>query len=131
MLCCLLSGLSLHAQQTLNIHTTTNGIVRFAFSDKPSVTFGSPEVLKVTSEALTVEFPFSEIERITLEDVPTEVQALTVCDGTGPVAIYDLSGKLLRTIPAERGTATVNLSALRPGIYVVKDGKREYKVVKR
>lgn len=130
-ICCLLSGMLLHAQQTLNIHTTTKGVVSFAFSEQPSVTFGKPEVLTVTSTSMTVEFPFNEIERITFDDVPSAVQALTVREETGSVLIYDLSGKLMRKVVSEQGTATVDLSTLRPGVYIVKDGKRSYKVVKR
>ena len=41
--------LAAEAQQTLNIHTTTIGVVSFAFASKPKVTFSESEVLKVTS----------------------------------------------------------------------------------
>ena len=131
LIACLLgSCLAAMAQQTLNIHTTSQGIVSFAFSSKPVITFPTTDVLTVTSESMTVEFPYADVEKITLDDDPTGVEALTVREQTDAVFIYDLSGKLVRQSKAKAGAATVNLSDLRPGIYVVKDGKRTYKVRK-
>lgn len=123
--------LAAEAQQTLNIHTTTNGVVSFAFASKPKVTFSESEVLKVTSETMTVEFPYAEVVKLDFSDVPTRVESLTVREHTDGVYIYDLTGKLLRHTPAKDGAATVNLSDLPPGIYVVKDGQRSYKVRKQ
>jgi hypothetical protein len=114
----------------LNIHTTSQGIVSFAFASKPVITFPTTDVLTVTSESMTVEFPYADVEKITLDDDPTGVEVLTVREQTDAVLIYDLSGKLVRQSKAKAGAATVNLSDLRPGIYVVKDGKRTYKVRK-
>lgn len=131
LIACLLgSCLAAMAQQTLNIHTTSQGIVSFAFASKPVITFPTTDVLTVTSESLTVEFPYADVEKITLDDDPTGVEALTVREQTDAVLIYDLSGKLVRQSKAKAGAATVNLSDLRPGVYVVKDGKRTYKVRK-
>lgn len=131
LVACLMSScLAAFAQQTLNIHTTTQGIVSFAFATKPVITFPTTDVLTVTSESMTVEFPYADIERITLDDDPTDVEMLTVREQTDAVLIYDLSGKLVRQGKAKEGSTTVNLSDLRPGIYVVKDGKRTYKVRK-
>ena len=128
LLCCGLAG---RAQQTLNIYTTTQGVVSFVFADKPEMTFPTADMLTVTSEKMTVEFPYSEVEKITFEDAPDAVASLSVHDGAGPVLIYDLSGKLLREVKTSQGSANIDLSTLRPGVYVVKDGKRSYKVTKR
>ena len=132
----LLLGISLTAtaQQTLNIHTTTQGVVSIAFAEKPDLTFPAKEVLTVTTESMTVEFPFAEVEKITFEDGNEDgVETLSVRDGSGAIVhVYDLSGKLVRQgIAATHGSASVNLSTLRPGVYVVRDGKRTYKVTKR
>lgn len=130
-LCCLLTcGLAAMAQQTLNIHTTTRGVVSFAFASKPEVTFPSTTMLTVTSETMTVEFPCEEIEKITFSDVADGVESLVVRDGADRVLIYDLSGKLVHQAQAKQGRVTVDLSTLRSGVYVVKDGKRTYKVHK-
>ena len=127
------SCLTAAAQQTLNIHTTTQGVVSFAFAEKPDLTFPAKEVLMVTTESMTVEFPFAEVEKITFEDANDDgVETLTVRDGGGAVLIYDLSGKLVRqSTTVKHDAATVNLSTLRPGVYLIRDGKRTYKVTKR
>ena len=127
LICCLLACALVQAQQTLNIHTTTQGTVSIAFAQKPVITLSSPTVLKVASEQLTVEFPFAEVERITFEDAPDAVP-LVERDGAATLHIYDLSGRLVQQAAAKAGAASLDLSKLRPGVYVVKDGKRTYKV---
>ena len=124
-------GLSARAQQQLNIYTTTSGVVVFTFAQEPKVTFPTGETLAVTSDSLTVEFPFSEIEKITMEDGVTRVEQLLVKDGEGDVAIYDLQGRQVLRLAARREGIRVDLSVLPAGTYVVKDGRRSYKVMKR
>jgi hypothetical protein len=119
------------AQQTLNIHTTTQGTVSFAFATKPVVTFVAPETLKVVSATMTVEFPYADIEKLTFSDTATGVESLSVSEATDGVSVYDLSGKLVLQVANADGTARLDLSSLRPGIYVVKDGRRSYKVRKQ
>ncbi len=123
--------LAAEAQQTLNIHTTTKGTVSFAFSSKPKVTFAESEVLKVASETMTVEFPYAEVVRLDFSDQTTAVETITVHEQTDGVRIYDVAGKLLRHTPAKDGAAAVNLTDLPPGIYIVNDGRRSYKVRKQ
>lgn len=119
------------AQQTLNIHTTTQGTVSFAFATKPVVTFVAPETLKVVSATMTVEFPYADVEKLTFTDTATGVESLSVSEAIGGVSVYDLSGKLVLQVANADGTARLDLSSLRPGIYVVKDGRRSYKVRKQ
>ena len=128
-LCCCLTAA---AQQTLNIHTTTQGVVSIAFAEKPDLTFPTKEVLMVTTESMTVEFPFTEVEKISLEDANNDgMETLAVRDGNSMLLIYNLSGKLVRQSTATHGSAIVNLSTLQPGVYVVRDGKRAYKIIKQ
>ncbi len=133
VIACLLAGsLSAAAQQTLNIFTTTKGVVSFSFADQPQITFPSSEVLTVTSKDMTVEFPYAEVEKINFNDADANaIASLTVRDDISQVLIYDLTGKLVRKSAATNGSASVNLSTLRPGVYVVKDGRRSYKVKKQ
>ncbi|MCR5781017.1 MAG: T9SS type A sorting domain-containing protein [Bacteroidaceae bacterium] len=133
VIACLLAGsLSAAAQQILNIFTTTKGVVSFSFADQPQITFPSPEVLTVTSKDMTVEFPYAEVEKINFNDADANaIASLTVRDNISQVLIYDLTGKLVRKTAATNGSASVNLSTLRPGVYVVKDGRRSYKVKKQ
>jgi hypothetical protein len=54
-----------------------------------------------------------------------------VRDGTGDVTIYDLQGRQVLRFAARREGTRVDLSVLPAGTYVVKDGRRSYKVMKR
>ena len=129
---CLLScSLMAAAQQSLNIFTTTQGTVTFTFAEEPAVTFPSAETLMVKTETVTIEFPFSEVEKITFEDGLTSVESITVNEGNAPVFIYDLGGRLVRQYKPQGKAATIDLSLLPKGTYVVKDGKRAYKVMKK
>ena len=47
------------------------------------------------------------------------------------VAIYDLQGRQVLRLAARREGTRVDLSVLPAGTYVVKDGHRSYKVMKR
>lgn len=131
ILCCIGGCLSAAAQQTLNIHTTTQGIVSFTFAEKPQVSFPSAEVLAVKAGSVTLEFPYSEVQKITFEDGVDAVEKLTVRDASDVVLVYDLTGKLMLRGKAVEGTSTIDLSTLHSGVYVIKDGKRTYKVTKR
>ena len=125
---CLLACIILHAQQTLNIHTTTQGTVSIAFAETPVITLTTPEVLTVTSEKMTVEFPFTEVLNITLEDTPDAVSSLVERDGIAVLRIYDLSGRMVSQTLAKDDSVALPLSVLKPGIYIVSDGKRSYKI---
>lgn len=126
---CVCCGLPAAAQQTLNLHTS-QGLISFAFTQNPQITFPEAEVMRVTGDSLTVEFPFSEVEKITLDDVPTAVPTLTVTEARSALQIYDLGGRLLKQVISQGGSATLPLSTLPKGTYVIKDGKRSYKVRK-
>ena len=126
------------AQQTINIYTTTQGIVSFTFAEKPQITFPAPEVLKLDAGGVVVEFPYADVAKLTLEDEvdPTAVQSVTVyeqpaADGQCAVGIYDLSGRLIRKVNGQSSTVNVQLSDLPAGVYIVNDGKRSYKIQKK
>lgn len=132
LFCCgLLVWAAAQAQQTLNIHTTTQGIVSIVFAEQPVVSFDTPDMLTVRSERLTLEFPISDVEKFTFTDgQPGKVQLLDG-DAIDVVRVYDLSGKLVRQFNADGGRVEVNLGALKAGVYIVNDGKRIYKISKQ
>ncbi|MCR4922335.1 MAG: T9SS type A sorting domain-containing protein [Bacteroidaceae bacterium] len=119
------------AQQQLNLYTTTQGVLTFSFADDPKVTFPTSETLAVTSATLSVEFPFSEIEKMTLEDGVTPVEQLTASENEGGITIYDLGGRQVLQIAPRRGGTRVDFSTLPVGTYIVKDGHRSYKIMRR
>ena len=136
----LLPSLPIAAQQTLNLHTTTHGTVSFAFATNPDVTFPEPEVIAVTTDSVTVQYPFSEVEKITLIDATINVASVTIGQPRGPIVVSDLSGRIVyRTDPDAKGqdngngkaALTLSISALPPGSYIVSDGIQTFKIIKR
>lgn len=129
-LCFMSACLLASAQQSLNLYTTSKGSVTFTFDEKPVVTFNA-DTLIVNTDNISVQFPFDDVEKITFEDGVTAIESIRVKEGNGLVSIYNMSGVLVRKYKPENATTTVDLSALPAGIYVVNDGKRTYKVMKR
>jgi hypothetical protein len=49
--------------------------------------------------------------------------------GPGPVQVYDPAGRLVRAVESSGGAASVSLQGLRPGVYVVRCGRRSARLV--
>lgn len=130
-LCLIMACLTASAQQSLNLYTTTQGIVGFTFEETPRISFPEPEVVKVECERITVEFPFAEVEKITFEDGATAIETITVREKNAQVTIYDVAGRMVRSYARTSESTGINLSSLPAGTYVVNDGKRTFKVMKR
>lgn len=131
-MCLALSAMTASAQETLNIHTKYNGIVSIPFAEKPEMSFGVANVLKIVSSDRTVEFPFSDIEKLSFENTAVDNIHLIKHQGAlSGLSIYELSGKLIRRINSSDGVAEFDIQALPPGIYIVKDGDRSYKLIKQ
>ena len=90
ILCCIGCCLTAAAQQTLNIHTTTQGVVSIAFAAKPIITFPTTDVMTVTSETMTVEFPYTDVEKLTFEDAADAVESIAVNDDISAIFIYNI-----------------------------------------
>ena len=70
-----------------------------------------------------------EIASETLSVYPNPVQDQISVNIDGALAIYDLSGKMVKSELVEAGN-TVSVSALKSGIYFVKVGSSVQKIVK-
>ena len=129
---CLLGGcLTAAAQQSLNLYTTTSGVVTFTFEQTPKVTFPETDIIRVATDDVTVEFPFAEVEKITFEDGVTAVESIRMSNEKAQILIYDIAGRLVRRSTSQKGSATADISTLPAGTYVVRDGTRSYKITKR
>jgi len=129
-LCLMAVGLTLAAQETLNIYTVTADTISITFDQHPQLTFETENVLTIETDQLTVQFPFADIAKITLNDKDnqTAIGELKETNNGGPIFVYDLTGKLIKRASSTDNSANLNLSDLRTGIYIIKDGKRTYKV---
>lgn len=125
VLCCVVVS----AQQTLNVHRKSGEVARFAFSEKPVVTYSGSNMVIVTCTA-SVEFPFGEIAEFTFEDSEADgvESPLQVRDeAQGGVQVYNLRGVLVRSSK----TGEYNIEGLPQGVYVVKSNSKTYRITKK
>ena len=121
------------AESALFVHQKSGGVVEYAFSEKPVVTYKG-EYLIISVPGASVEYPLSNMEKFTFGEVDNMVTRIKapVDVAPQPTYIYSLDGKLMRTLqPSEDGTTPANLDGLPAGTYVVKNGKTSYKVAKK
>ena len=119
----------------LVVHAKSGGEVSYALSEKPVVTYKG-DVLVLTTESTTVEYPLADLQKFTFEETADAVESVSMNQpkGDGTVRIYNVSGILLRTIqPSENGGSDARFSTqdLPAGIYIIKQGTQTYKIRKK
>lgn len=128
--CLAFSAMLVSAQETLNIHTKDGGIVSMSFAKKPEMSFDVADVLKIVSSDKTVEYPFSDIEKLTFDNSPvSSIYQIKHHGSVSGIAIYNLSGRLVRKINTSDGSAILDMQSLPPGVYIVDDGVKSYKLI--
>lgn len=127
----LLFGVAGYAQTTLNIHQKDGAVVRYAFSEKPVVTY-TDEGIHLMTTKVEIDYPMSNLEMFTFEDDPSHPTGILQMEGTtADIRIYTLDGKLVRTISQSEGTAAFSTADLPAGVYIIRNGKTNYKITKR
>lgn len=125
-----LGAASAFAQNTLNVHQKSGGVVSYSFSEKPVVTYTEDGIHLVTN-SVEVDYPLSNLEKFTFEDSTSPSGIIRTEGGSSDVQIYSVGGTLVKTIKANEGTTTFSTSDLPAGIYVIKNGKSTYKIIKK
>ena len=121
------------ADTALFVHQKSGGVVEYAFSEKPVVTY-SEGYLVITAGYSSVSYPLSNMEKFTFGEVDDQVTRIVAPANVAPqpTFIYSISGVLVRTFqPDNNGSTSASLEGLPAGTYVVKNGKTSYKVMKR
>lgn len=128
---CLFIGVATSfAQNTLNVHQNDGAVVSYGFSEKPVVTYTETGIHLATTE-LEIDYPFANLDKFTFSEVANSIDVVTT-DGTNDdVLIYNTIGVLLKTINQSEGTASFSTHDLPQGIYIIKNGKTTYKIVKK
>lgn len=121
---------SAFAQNTLNIHQKTGGVVSYSFCEKPVVTCTDDGIHLVTN-SVEVDYPLSNLDKFTFEDNTSPSGIIRTEGGSSNVQIYSVGGTLVKTVKANEGTTTFTTDDLPAGIYVIKNGKLTYKIVKK
>jgi len=115
-------------QETLNIHTKTKGVVSIPFAEHPEVSFTGENLLKVVSAKLNVEYAFDEIEWISFEDNTSDMKDIIHKGHVIGMTVYNMAGVMVRRIEAFNGSCSLDWLSLPPGVYIIQEGQRAYKI---
>ncbi|MCQ2244884.1 MAG: T9SS type A sorting domain-containing protein [Bacteroidaceae bacterium] len=118
------------AQNTLNVHQKDGTVVKYGFSEKPTVTYTDAGIHLATTK-VEVDYPFANLEMFTFSDESSAIDVLTTERTSDDVRIYNTNGVLLKTVKQSDGAASFSTSDLPKGIYIIKNGKTTYKITKR
>lgn len=129
----------------------TNGkTIEFTLNQKPVIKYGTATVT-LTYNTGSLEYNMTDIQRVTMGDRAAtgidDIKAdkakgdLRYADGTfslngfetnSPVAVYDLSGRLMQTYRVNSdGSLSFSVATLPAGTYIVKVKSITYKFIKR
>ena len=121
------------ADTALFVHQKSGGVVEYAFSEKPVVTY-SEGYLVITAGYSSVSYPLSNMDKFTFGEVDDQVTRIVAPANTAPqpTYIYNISGVLVRTFqPGNDGSTSASVEGLPAGTYIIKNGRTSYKVLKR
>lgn len=121
--------LGAQAQNTLNIHQKDGGIVSYSFDEKPRV-YRTTDGIHLKTTKVDIDFPLSNLLRFTFEDTYISIGTVRMEGTNDDVCIYTMSGVVVKKIPAGEGKS-FSLNDLPSGTYIVKNGKTNYKIIKR
>lgn len=129
----LFAATAMQADTALFVHQKSGGVVEYAFSEKPVVTYKDGNLVISAAEA-SVMYPLSDLQKFTFGEVDDQVTRIVapVDMAPQPTQIYSIDGKLMRTYqPGENGATSASLEGLTSGTYIIKNGKTSYKVLKK
>lgn len=128
----LLGTSSALSQHTLCIHQKKGGVVSYALSEKPVVTYVKDQ-LHLTTSKVTIDYPLSNLEKLTFDDQPSAIDELRVEADDASLSIYRLDGSLVQQVEASALDATshFDISTLPAGTYIIKHGSITHKLIKQ
>ena len=95
------------------------------FADVPELTYADGYVTIQTNQpSTTLSWPLENVEKLTFEEVSTNIKTTSLDILSNKMEVYDLSGKLIKS-------RVKSLSELPKGTYIVKDGSVTIKVVRK
>lgn len=118
------------AQNTLNVHQKDGVVVKYGFSEKPTVTYTETGIHLATTK-VEVDYPYANLEKFTFSEEATAIDVLKTEMTNDDVRIYNTNGVLLKTVKQTDGTASFSTSDLPKGIYIIKNGSTTYKITKK
>jgi len=138
---CLSSWADSYAYLTVN--SDDSGSSSYAVADISKMTFESSNLVIWKSDTRLAELPLSGLDRMFFS-ATSGIQSLSALSSqihheggklriTAPrgtrIALYDISGKLIKAVTASAEETELNLSGLRRGAYIVKAGDQSRKIL--
>lgn len=153
LLCCLAGASAAYAQNkqtALVVRMADDAVESFYLSDKPEVTFVGQD-LKIVSSKIELNFLRRDIKEVYFDKVETgimqvatnelrfvyqndsEIVLLGLTDVDKSIRMYDANGQLSHAdIWFSGNSATISLSSLHKGVYIIKIGNRQsIKIVRK
>lgn len=121
------------ADSALFVHQKSGGVVEFAFSERPVVTYNEGNLIISVANA-SVTYPLEDMQKFTFGEVDDDVTRIVAPESVTPqpTYIYSVDGKLMRTLePGKDGRTPASVVGLPAGTYIVKNGKTSYKIQKK
>jgi hypothetical protein len=130
---------------TLVVEMRDGSTANFLLSDKPRITF-TGEHIRVLSDDCSMEFVRSNVKKyhfseevssdvaeiLTESQVTIENEMLVLCGvaENTPISVYTTNGILVKQTMAVGGNATISLSGLASGFYIVTFNNTTFKFLK-
>lgn len=130
LLCCFIgSCLSVSAQNLLQIHKKDGAVLKFAFSEQPTILPEQTNIV-IKTDKEQIEYPISALDYFDFTQSESSIGTISVSKPSGNVAIYTIDGTLVRKAYASEEGLKLSIIDLPAGIYIVRDGNTSYKITK-
>lgn len=130
----------------LNVTQTDGGENSFTVSKISKITFSSTNMIVTLTDGTTSELPLASLNKMFFTDESTGIASLTtngsqisLSDGTlhvnapkgSVVSLYNMEGKMLRTVTAQGEDTQISVSGLTKGVYIIKVGNQSKKIMNK
>lgn len=115
------------AQSSVNILQKSGEVYSCSFKDKPIITY-KENVLCLSSASVKIEYPLSELEKLTFSENESDIESLRVDANSVEVCIYTANGQLMKT---GTGSFMLDFKDLPSGAYIIKQGETTTKIIKK
>lgn len=126
----ILLSIGVYGQNTLNIHQKDGSKFSYGFTENPIVTYEG-NTLKVSTETVSIEFPLTNLDKLSFEDELTKIDLLHIEGKRSDILIYNQNGVLLKRIQNNNGISETSISELPKGVYIIKKEYTTFKILKR
>ncbi|MBR1484901.1 MAG: T9SS type A sorting domain-containing protein [Prevotella sp.] len=123
-----------------------SGDASFAVSTISKITFDATNMIVTLSDGTTQELPLAGLSKMFFTSEPTGIDAVSqgqsqirLADGAlhvsapkgARITLYNMEGKVLRTVTATGDDTQVSVNGLPQGVYIVKVGSQAKKIMNR